>query len=467
MSTVSELRRVLSEEVRRLEPPAGLEARVLQLALRETRTQAKPPRPPRRVALPRLMGVVAAILAMAIVVSLIFAARALHLVGAAPANRGQHAEVQQKAQIQIRAPFDLGQCSCGASSDPVVFTSLDRGWATYGSLDAGNLYRTDDSGRTWHAVLGWTGSDGARIVAGADQKDVLVVTSSELILSEDGGAHWTAVGLPILQCPTASGCGAPLIDFLDPLQGWLLFQEQSQSVIFHTIDSGVHWSRVALIDNSIFQLLKSQNGDAGLSLRVPATRLVFANSTVGWLIPYYNLSYRPINQLFAYRTEDGGMTWKLANLPSPQGMDTTNSEVVRLKFFGGGAGVLELARDPWYTLTQTYLYTTADGGRTWAGPVTVPDPIVWNEGPSSLGVDVGGFDFIDTRNWVAYTGSLLITSDAGAHWKSLVSNGLGAQDQKGPRLDFVDLVHGWLYSDSGLFATSDGSSWVRVSTPGA
>jgi photosystem II stability/assembly factor-like uncharacterized protein len=455
VNTVKDLRQVLSEEVRRLEPPAGLETRVLQLALPEATTAAKPRRRPRRFDPPRMMALVAALLAVAMVLSLIFAARALHPVGALPANHGQIPNVQQP--IQIQAPSDLGFCSrvaaysCPASPGP-VFVSASTGWASYGSGNSGNVYRTDDGGRTWHAVLGWTGAGGAQIGASADQKHVLVLTSSKLILSADGGATWKELGLP---CPAGSACGTPMVDFPNPLEGWLFFPEQSQSEIFHTSDSGVHWSRVALVDNSIFH----PNGDAGI-----AGRLVFASSMIGWLIPYYNLS-GPASPLFAYRTQDGGATWTLAHLPSPQGVDTTDAEVVTLKFFSGGAGVLELAKDPWYTLTQTYLYTTVDGGRTWAGPVTVPFPIVWNEGPSNLGVGIGGFDFIDSQHWVAYTGSLLMTSDAGVTWRSITTQGLDAQDQYGPRLDFVDTVHGWLYSDAGLFITSDGGNhWIRVST---
>jgi len=463
VNTLRDLRQALSEEVRRLEPPAGLETRVLQLALREAPTGAKPRR--RRYDLSRTMALVAALLAVVIVVSLIFTAHALHLVGAAPANHGQLPNVQQQAPIQIQAPSDLGFCVsvaasiCPATPGP-VFVSAHTGWATY----SGNVYRTDDGGRTWHTVLSSTGSSDAQVGASADQKHVIVMTSSGLKLSTDGGAHWDELGLPVVRCPAASVCGAPMVDFRNPLEGWLFFPEQSQSEIFHTSDSGAHWSRVAVVDNAVFQLLMNQNGDPGVPGE-PDGRLVFANSMVGWLIPYYSTGYRP-NQLFAYRTDDGGVTWKLANLPSPQGMDTANSEVVRLQFFSGGAGVLELAKDPWYTLTQTFLYTTADGGRTWAGPITVPDPIVWNEGPSSLGVDVGGFDFIDSQHWVAYTGSLLMTSDAGATWNLVTTDGLGAQDQYGPRLDFVDTLHGWLYSDAGLFATSDGGNhWARVSTP--
>jgi hypothetical protein len=142
MNTVEDLRQVLSEEVRRLEPPAGLETRVLQLALREATTAAKPRRRPRGFDPPRTMVLVAALLAVTIVLSLIFAARALHPVGALPANHGQLPNVQQPVQIQ--APSDLGFCSgvaafsCPASPGP-VFVSASTGWASYDGGNSGNV----------------------------------------------------------------------------------------------------------------------------------------------------------------------------------------------------------------------------------------------------------------------------------------------------------------------------------------
>jgi hypothetical protein len=98
VNTVQDLRQALSEEVKRLQPPAGLEARVLQQALRSSAAVAAAHRADRRGAFrssdsksieaPRLIALVAALLAVAIVISLVLAARALHLISVAPASHG-------------------------------------------------------------------------------------------------------------------------------------------------------------------------------------------------------------------------------------------------------------------------------------------------------------------------------------------------------------------------------------------
>jgi len=97
VNTVKDLRQVLSQEVTRLQPPAGLEVRVFQQALRMRNSAVVVParRTERRDAMrsrehqsPRLMALVAALLAVAIVLSLVMAARALHLISPVPARHG-------------------------------------------------------------------------------------------------------------------------------------------------------------------------------------------------------------------------------------------------------------------------------------------------------------------------------------------------------------------------------------------
>jgi hypothetical protein len=98
VNTLQDLRRLLSDEVNRLQPPAGLEARVLQRALRSSETVDQTPRRRQRgvirptrsepVAAPRLITLVAAVLAVLIVVSLALAARALHPKSMVPAHPG-------------------------------------------------------------------------------------------------------------------------------------------------------------------------------------------------------------------------------------------------------------------------------------------------------------------------------------------------------------------------------------------
>ncbi len=97
MNTVKDLRQALSEEVRRMQPPTGLETRVHQ-ALRSSLADVPARRSGRRgpfgsresesVESPRLIALVAALLAIAIVISLVFAARALHPTGEVPVKPG-------------------------------------------------------------------------------------------------------------------------------------------------------------------------------------------------------------------------------------------------------------------------------------------------------------------------------------------------------------------------------------------
>jgi hypothetical protein len=98
VNTVKDLRKALAENANRLQPPAGLESRVLQQALRSSRAVDRAPRARRSgmihltrsepVAAPRLITLVAALLAVLIVVSLVLAARALHPKSMVPAHPG-------------------------------------------------------------------------------------------------------------------------------------------------------------------------------------------------------------------------------------------------------------------------------------------------------------------------------------------------------------------------------------------
>jgi hypothetical protein len=89
VNTVSDLRRTLVEEARRLEPAPGLEARVLQQTFGragEEKGKRRTAQPGRLVEVPRLMALIAALLALVIVISLVFTLHALHLVGQVPSG---------------------------------------------------------------------------------------------------------------------------------------------------------------------------------------------------------------------------------------------------------------------------------------------------------------------------------------------------------------------------------------------
>lgn len=121
MNTVRDIRLVLAEEVRRLQAPAGLEARVLQEALHSSTSVAPAKRVERRVfgswdsrivEMPPLMALVAVLLTVAIVVSLVFAARALKPLRPVPATGPSPAPLVRPLNVDPALPailfFDPG-----------------------------------------------------------------------------------------------------------------------------------------------------------------------------------------------------------------------------------------------------------------------------------------------------------------------------------------------------------------------
>lgn len=102
------------------------------------------------------------------------------------------------------------------------------------------------------------------------------------------------------------------------------------------------------------------------------------------------------------------------------------------------------------------LWTTDDGGRTWA--LHVP------HAPNVLPNCVGAFGDA-AHGWLAVNGAsgvvVYATTDGGARWArqaSLSGDAVG--------LTAVDARHAWVYGDSGsLAATTDGTTWSAVNLP--
>jgi hypothetical protein len=94
-------------------------------------------------------ALIAALLAVAIVLSLVFAARALHPAPPIPSKLGP---VPSATPIPIGPPATspCGSTTCGGP-DP-VFASPTVGWIERGN----NLFRTDDGGVNWRAMVSWS-----------------------------------------------------------------------------------------------------------------------------------------------------------------------------------------------------------------------------------------------------------------------------------------------------------------------
>jgi photosystem II stability/assembly factor-like uncharacterized protein len=532
VSQVSELRRVLVEEQTRLQAPPGLESRILERALR-AHPIAEPAgrRGPIAPAIsgsdesrfetgrrsPRVMALIAALLALAVVATLVFTANALHLTHTVPVKPGPvpvtplpvggvaiHSVSLRPGGVggvQIREPIPLkppatapcaaqsSRFGCAAPSRP-IFVTLNLGWTTDGSAapeGPTNLYSTEDGGQNWSAQLSWDYTDAAEIKVSPDGMHALIISGwgwqgPALYLTSDAGSHWTSMGFPLSTQQASAVAAAPpqtfckgtifceqdpgyfptgQIYFLNPEEGWVLSQEPTFSVadLFHTTDSGAHWTLSARFD------IKTQfNLDVATGLTYPLPsgkggvpsvdhqlhgQLVFQSSSAGWLIPDHN--FYPSTSLSVFRTLDGGASWKLQTVQAPQGVDSSNLAVASVNFFSDRQGVLEVIRN---LSGQGYVYTTSDGGTSWSHPNLIP-------------TDLPGLtDFIDAQQWVAWSsaGRLTRTSDGGQHWSVLAP--LPASGFQRGQFDFVDLSHGWAYTGYYLFGTVDGGAhWVKLSLP--
>jgi hypothetical protein len=314
VNTVKDLRQALSEEVRRLQPPAGLEPRVLHQALRSSEAVDSAPRAGRRGAIrtreskspvaPRLMALVAAVLAIAIVVSLVFAARAVHLIGSVPASPGP------------AGPGKLG-------SQPMLginMVSPSIGW--WGD-DDGGLKRTTDGGMSWKDVTPtgptplndyYIDASHAWIVAtlgglAPREGPIQLVT----LRTADGGQTWqqgTTVTVYYWDWTTEGKYG-PFrqinLFFIDQMHGWLLVPSQTSQTLYRTSD-GLHWTLVT-------------EASVGQSSMCRWGQMTFVSESTGWITVECDVAPSTgVSPLLV--THDGGVTWNAQQLPvSSAGVD--------------------------------------------------------------------------------------------------------------------------------------------------
>lgn len=524
MKQTADLRLVLAAEMARLQPAPGLESRILE-SMRQHPASANGRWPGRdtdgwyrkwtfesRLRSPRAVALVAALLALAIVVTLVFTAQALHVTRSVPVNppRPRHVAPLSGSSLVVHSvslqagtggiymtqpvplqPPAINPCQaeaarygCMAATTP-VFSTPSVGWTTAGAFAPEgpiNLYRTDDDARHWHTVLGWDYRGASEIKSSPDGRELLIITAwawqgPALFHSSDGGDTWKSMGFPLTAAQasavsqgTVTNCKGPgflcsrdpayfpqgEIYFRDPLEGWILTQEPSYGVanLFHTSDSGAHWSLAARIDiKNQFGLdltagqTSSTKGGGSYLDHTLRGQIVFQSSAVGWFVPEFGAS-RP----FMYRTADGGKTWGIQNLDLAPDTVSANA-VAEWKFFNDRNAVLDLVYWP-----KNYLYTTGDGGASWSPPVLIP---ISGYGPA----------FFDLQNWIGWgrDGSLQRTTDGGIHWETVVPKS-SVNGASGGTLAFVDSLHGLSVTVSfggrGIFETSDGGvSWVELTLP--
>jgi photosystem II stability/assembly factor-like uncharacterized protein len=283
------------------------------------------------------------------------------------------------------------------------------------------VYRTADAGAHWTAM---PALPAAVMAAFSDPDHGLAVErpgpSLGLLSTGDGGASWTPVGM----LPNAgNGVMVPSLTALDATTAWYATgtTRAGHSSLYATHDGGRTWAEVAL---------PAPPGVApGWTLLVDPPPTVFPDGTGLLLVSAGNYPARPVTrELFVYQTHDGGRTWgaprPLFAPGSPQaGLQTrANTETgidqsfqfldathwwVAVQVVSGG---VPTGRTPSLNAVPTtpVLFTTADGGVTWAAHATA--------------IQLKELRFVDARQgWaVEIAGGvpnrLILSTDGGASW---------------------------------------------------
>lgn len=143
-------------------------------------------------------------------------------------------------------------------------------------------------------------------------------------------------------------------------------------------------------------------GDYGTVFGTANRTVRFANPDDGWLVPN---GYAGFDQPLLWTTHDGGGTWAGQRLPPPDGATATQASAGQPAIFVDGSGVLPVmvrsagrkANDP-EPSSKVWLYMTTDRGRTWSGPRALFPPGSHHAEEELVGT-IGVWQFLDARHW--------------------------------------------------------------------
>ena len=241
----------------------------------------------------------------------------------------------------------------GSFTGDIWFTSPANGFAA-----GSQIYQTGDSGRTWNAISGTSGSPGFYNLFFTDSKNGFAEGASQIAVTTDGGDTWTIKPLP--------SAGALTLFFINSSTGF--YGDNSGSGLYKTSDGGNNWTSIfktpTTPDNYYPYFLNIDTGFLATSSGLFASTtdggqnwksLGYFNSIAGSTNSYNQLQFLNINEGFygcpsgVMKTTDGGQTWNNI-LSEPSG------SVNVIKFFDSQSG---------YFKGSTIIYQTIDGGQTW------------------------------------------------------------------------------------------------------
>jgi photosystem II stability/assembly factor-like uncharacterized protein len=287
----------------------------------------------------------------------------------------------------------------GTSFYVVQMFNSKAGWA----LTDQGLFRTSDDWTHWIKA-----SPAGVALGGRDTTDFLSETTAwvatiqvnnpqviTVLRTRNAGLTWQQSSII-----DPNSAGPAQLDFVDALHGWLLVgygaAASNEGVgLYRTSDGGQHWTQIEQtlgLGHDAPGSIQFACGKAGLS---------FVSLTTGWVSGSCQAG-----GAFLTVTHDGGLTWQSQVLPGTEGILYQSPTISPPVFFSSSAGYLVFFQG---TFGQSVLYTTTDGGQSWA-PHPLPLP------PGGITPTVY-FQSLDNGWIISGDGRLLYqTTDGGLHW---------------------------------------------------
>ena len=270
--------------------------------------------------------------------------------------------------------------------------------------------------------------------------------------SVDGGAHWD-------ECTISLSRTYPFgFQFLDPLHGFLLGSSDPGlgsmvKKLFATDDGGATWKEMT-----------SPDGFGAYY----TTGFGFSSRLDGW----YTATYHGAPDVPVICTHDGGKTWKVQQLDLPPDFKLGYGDADEPHFFGddkkGGLMVVHYVQHEPKENDIDAIYATHDGGSHWA--LAGKSPVASRSAEKNC-----GYAFWNEKSGVVMTDTqLFTTTDGGASWAKGTTSGLPqGTDIFVDNLQFIDEKNGWVlvtsnaqidYQYGRIFKTADGGkTWTEVS----
>jgi len=244
-----------------------------------------------------------------------------------------------------------------------------------------------------------------------------------VVRTDDAGRTWTEVSQTAQHAGDADG--PPAFSFLDSERGWIGWWDLvHEPNIIVTRSAGQDWKPVSheLVQKVRFIDDRVGYGTAATSFKrtddgghtwaethIPhlhfIDRMFFVTPERGWLAGSDG------RDLLVFRTTNGGRDWEESRASGPKDLGSVRD----IFFLDQNRGWLVA----WHSDVKdisTYLYSTVDGGRTWA---LEPDAPFQGKSSGATVVrfvsEMRGFAFVEQAQH-----SVMYTADGGAHWSRQV-----------------------------------------------